>query len=324
MVTVVTCVEDHELAELSTYWLKINSTPDLNTVILLDNGSQPPLHQYHADVLVRNEENTGANDMIHSLLPDFKELVGYEPDVVAYLHCDTIIRESEWDRRVIEEFEADDKLAMAGFLGSAGCDINGMYMAPIVRNFRGSGYTKWNGDWFDAGFQVGTIHRGSKPAAFLDHCAMVFRIKHLKKLVPQAGNYAPHHYYDKILCLQVLERGLHVRYIGVLMDHFCVGTGKGIENSRDAYTTWLKEQGLYDDRTTIDMNVYGEAERLFMKEFRDEKKILPCHVNEDYTVVFTKEQDPNAIYMTTTADSVVIDPITEKRITSGVSNDTTI
>lgn len=283
MVTVVTGVDDYELAEISTYWLRINSNSEVNTILLIDNGSYTPLPKYHADVLYRYEKNSGGYHMMHDILPKLPDLVG-EVDTIAFFHCDTIIRESDWDYRVLDEFSRDPKLALVGFLGSAGCDINGMYAAPIVRNFKGDVYHRWNGEKLDSGYQTGLILRESKPAAFLDHCALVFDIKHLKTLKPQRGNYSPWHYYDRILCLLVLEAGLHIKYVGVLMDHFCNGTGIGLDNLREIGREWLKEEGLYDNEETIDLNLYAEAERRFMTEFRDEKGMVPCSVDENFVL----------------------------------------
>lgn len=295
MVSIITGVDDYELAEISTYWLKINSNSEVNTILLIDNGSYTPLPKFHADVLYRYEKNSGGYYMMHDILPKLPDLVG-EVDIVAFFHCDTIIRESDWDKRIIKEFEEDDQLALVGFLGSFGCDRNGMYASPIYRNFKGDTYGTWDGSTYDTGYQTGTVNTGSCPAAFLDHCALVFNIEHLKQLKPQKDNYSPWHFYDKILCIASLEKGFHVKYVGILMDHFCGGTGIGHDNLMEVGRNWLQAEGLYDDDETIDLNLYAEAERRFIAEFREEKGIVPCTVDENFNVIKTEdkiERDPS-------------------------------
>lgn len=278
IVTVVTCLDSPYLAEESIKWLKENSTPELNTIVLLDNGSYTPLEKFDADILHRREKNEGANTILHDMIP-FVESLG--ADIVAYFHCDMMVREKGWDQRVIEEFDKDPILALAGFVGSNEVDENGGRGGGTVLNFQGHTYEGYGPA--SPAHHHGEVLAGTRPVGVLDHCSLIFRIPLLKQLVPQRGHYAPGHFYDRIVCCQIIERGWHILYIGIKCDHFSGGTSTGMPNMVAFYREWLTEEGIVFD-ANVDMAVYKEAERRFFAEFKYKNRLIPFVIEKDFSV----------------------------------------
>ncbi len=281
LATVITCLDSPRLAKECTKWLRENSDPAINTIILLDNGSYEPLEKFDADMVFRFARNEGANTIIHDMIPHLKVLAGKDVEIVAYLHCDLMIREKGWDHRIIKEFDQDPKLALAGFVGSNQFDGNGGRGAGTVLNYQGYNYPEFG--QATAARQHGEAFDGTRPVGVLDHCSLIFRIEQLKQLVPQRGHYAPGHFYDRILCCQVLLKAWHILYIGIACDHFSGGTAEGVPNMLEYYTEWLIQEGIALE-ANIDTAVYNEAQSRFFKEFKENKKVIPCLIKNNFTI----------------------------------------
>lgn len=278
MAVVVSCVNAPALAEECTKWLLANTSAN-SIVFLLDNGSTPPLPKFDADKLVRFHENIGGNAVFHDMLP---HLDAFGVEFVAFLHCDMMVREQNWDYRIIKAFDADPKLALCGFVGSYEIDEHGGRGGGTALSYVGDHYpgfgTATKAE--DHGRRLGEL----EPAAVLDHCSMIFRVSALKQLLPQPGNYAPGHFYDRICCAQCIHNGWHVGMIGIACDHFSGGVAGGMESQLALYRKWLTEEGLTWAPGREDQAVYVESERRFLSRFRDKYKLIPYRVHSDYSV----------------------------------------
>lgn len=280
MAVVVSCVDAPELAKECTKWLRTNTSPETE-IILCDNGSYPPLPKYFADRIVRFHQNIGGNAVFHRMLPHL-DAFGFE--FVAYIHCDMMIRQENWDQFVMQAFDTDPKLGLCGFVGSYEIDEQGGRGAGTMLNYLG-GYYEGFGQATPAESH-GLRHSGVRAGAVLDHCSMIFRISVLKEIPAQEDHFAPGHFYDRICSAEVINRGYHLALVGVLCDHFSGGIAGGMASQLEVYKRWLRKEGIPYNPNTIDQAVYVESERRFLNRFRDKDyKMIPYRVNSDYSIV---------------------------------------
>lgn len=269
---------DHDFyTGMSILYLRDTVSPEMTEIVMVDNGSSSHFAPL-GDRNVRYEENIGGNAVFHRWLEDdwFEDDL---PDYLAFLHCDLMIHERGWDRRVISAFEEDPQLDLIGFVGSTKIDGLGGRGDGTMLNYRGA---------FFEGIGVaspaeehGLRIRDLRPAAVVDHCAMVLRRTTLQQLPPQEGNYAPEHFYDRILSCEILRRGGHIAVLGIDCDHFSGGIGPGMAKADALRRRWLDEEGIdYDPQDTYSA-VYRESEKRFFREFRG---FFPLSVNEHYEV----------------------------------------
>lgn len=279
LAVVVSCVDAPELAKECTKWLRQHSSPETE-IILCDNGSCPPLPKFYADRIVRFHQNIGGNAVFHAMIPHL-EALGVE--FVAYLHCDLMVRQDNWDQFVMGAFDADPLLALCGFVGSTEMDELGGRGGGTMLNYAGSFYPGFG--QATAAEAHGIRHTGIRAGAVLDHCSMIFRLSALKTLPPQEGNYAPGHFYDRICSAEVVNRGFHLALVGVLCDHFSGGVAAGMASQLEVYKRWLRKEGVPYDPNHVDKAVYIESERRFLNRFRDQQfQMIPYRVNPDYSI----------------------------------------
>lgn len=300
---IVSCVDAPAHAKEATKWLKLNSTPELTDIILLDNGSQEELPKFDADILVRLEANVGGNAALpisHEIMTGPKIPERY--DIFAFFHCDLFVREQGWDKRVVEAFDADPKLALLAFVGSDQMnEIGG----------RGSG-TRLNylGDYYEGFGQCSTAEMhgirdtGMMPIANLDHCAMIFRESRYAEIKDDV-KYCPTHFYDRALVAECNYRDWHCAYIGILCDHSNGGTAGGVVSQDHLVRAWLDHEGIpyvNGPRQVVeggniatvlpsslerpDVVAYMESERRFFARYRDELKMIPFFVLPDYSKIY--------------------------------------
>lgn len=314
---IITVVDSWPVAQESLKYLMENSTPELTEVILLNNGSfEGPQEDFTAKypkdfAYVEFPENVGANGVFHKMLPILETMSQkwpekYNFEVVAYFHNDMMIREEGWDQRIIAAFDKDPKLALTGFLGSNEIDGAGGRGLGTSSSYMGFEYET---GWASKAEIHGRRIVGIEAAAVLDHCSMIFRICMLKQLPAQeASGLAPHHFYDRILSCEVLERDWHIAMVGIQCDHFGGGTGLckvphdgpelGVLNRDASYRKWLQLKGITysTDEENFDALVYKEAEKIFLNKWRDELHFIPVKVMKDYTVYHDNEQGKQRVW----------------------------
>ncbi len=283
---VITCVDSGPLAEEALHYLKENSDPEITTLILVDNGSYTPLPRYDADLCIRYEQNIGANAVFHRIILFLRDL---EVDIVAYFHCDLMVRESKWDHKLLAIFNDDPLLGLVGFVGSSEIDGSGGRGRGTISSFIGAEYET---GYASPASAHGYVATGVHPAAVLDHASMIFPVKILKELPPQEGTYTPGHFYDRILSCELLDRDYHLAVVDIKCDHFSGGTGLckapgehlGVVNRNEFYTKWLKENNISWIGDNPDLEVYKIGEKIFLDKWLREKRFIPLSVDSNYNI----------------------------------------
>jgi len=252
------------------------TTSNDTDIVVVDNGSTPPFPPI-GDLNIRYKQNIGGNAVFHRWMVD--QWFTDEPEYIAFFHCDLMVHEPDWDQRVIRQFESDPLLALLGFVGSNEIDERGGRGGGTMLNYAGK-YFEGIGQASPAEAH-GRRMTGFEPGAVLDHAAMIFRTKYLKELTPQEDNYAPEHFYDRILSCEVLEKGWHIGILGVSVDHFSGGIGPGNAEADALRKRWLDQEQLPYDPQRSDLAVYIESERRFRSRFGG---FFPLKVNKDYSI----------------------------------------
>jgi len=283
LTVIVYSVNNWLWTELAVRHLKQTIDHEVAQVFVVDNGSDVP---YPAKIdgvtkVIRYEENVGGNSVFHRWMSDQWFLETEITDYVAFFHCDLMIHETHWDRRVIEAFDNDPDLNLIGFAGSNEIDELGGRGAGTMLNYRGA-FFEGIGQASPAEAH-GRKMTGLEPAAVLDHMSMIFRRSELEELTPQEGNFAPFHFYDRILSCEVLERGGHVAVLGIDCDHFSGGTAGGALKADFLMRKWLEENGIEYDPERPDITMYLTSEKLFKKKYIY-NGFAPLRVMPDYSI----------------------------------------
>ncbi len=232
-------------------------------LILINNGSTetleniPPFWGTH---MIVNKKNLG-------VLPTLRQSakIANSPYLL-HMHNDVLIQERGWENRIIESFEQDDKLALIGFFGSAGIGENGARLAP-ESNMLGL-------EWGTPGNLHGSVLTGLKPSTIFDSLAMCFRLDILNQVgIPD--DMPPHHWYDRIMTLRIIDAGWRAATLGIAFDHDGGGSSGGLmEFSKN----WCEENGL-DPGENPDLTMYMYGLSIFDRDYAWR---LPLYVDMDY------------------------------------------
>lgn len=238
--------------------------------LIIDNGSTIPLDE--ADVpgatIIRNEASIG-------VYPTFRQ--GFENttgDVVAFFHSDLVVWEQNWNERLIKHFQDNTNLGMIGFIGSNEIDGSGGRGLGTTSNFLGRNLSDGEHTWYGSRGSIhGKVSEGLSRAAVVDGCAMIIN-RDAWEDVGSRDDFPPHHFYDRLISTQLLEKGWDIAVLGVACDHF---SGQTV-NQEDSYhimaENWCNKNGVAFE-VGWDNTIYKEAERRWLKEYRDEKHLIP-------------------------------------------------
>ncbi|MGI0130351.1 MAG: glycosyltransferase [Thermoplasmata archaeon] len=284
MLVFVPALNRADVVKQSIGFLREHTSPE-SIVVVLDNGSQPPL----SEVLDWRDPEAGFSVMRLPQnvgnYPTFR--VGLEfaaqgqVDHIAFLHSDFLMYEHHWDRQVLDQFALFPDLGLIGCVGSNEIDGSGGRGLGTVSNFLGA-----------HGAHGAEIHGkrapGLTPAAVIDGCAMIFRTSVLDAIGMRA-NFPPHHFYDKLMSCQVLEAGYKVGVLGLRCDHLGMRTVGFEQAYHDFAHAWAEAHDLppyIDDggNPNWDLTIYLEAERQLLSEYRGQKGLIPCYVDADWTL----------------------------------------
>lgn len=258
--------------------------------VVIDNGSAQPFLYVPTNAstgftfkLVRLTTNIGVYPIFWEAL---KHATG---GIIAVLHSDVFIAEKGWDTRVLQAFESNERLGLVGFVGSNEIDAAGGRGLGTCSNFIGLEYHDKGASWKGSPAEVhGRRETAISKSAVVDGCVMIFR-RSVLDAIPQRADFPPHHFYDRLLSCEVLERGYEVAVLGVGFDHI----GGQTVNQEDSYSTmasaWaeknlgIKSPGEYvsafgNPAHNWDTVIYLEAERRWISEYRDQKHLIPCKV----------------------------------------------
>lgn len=287
MVLAIPVVDGHELTEMLLQSLD-DSVRGAFEVVIVDNASEKPyqLEQYAGRFsfpvnIIRFDINVG----YYAPLKKLYELYD-EAEYIGLVHNDMLIYEHGWDVRMAQAFKDDPKLALVGLCGSNEIDSLGGRGGGTVCYFRGA-EVKVNGVTLRGQDQAaGRRTTELVPSACLDSLFMMFRRQAIPDLVTekdQWGHITLAHFYDRIWPVRLIENGWHVATMGVECDHLGGMTTTGNVRYRDDCIKWLESRGFPYDNPETEM--YLIAERRYLNEYREEKRLIPMRVNGDYSVV---------------------------------------
>ena len=294
--------------ELATQALELAmhtlAEPKDTQILVIDNGSSTPyLDHIKAAVktyaervgelrIIRNPKNVGNYPLF------FQAREQADGDAIAVIHSDLFIYGQHWDVHIKQWFEGEPQLGLIGFLGSSEIDNFGGRGMGTMSNFRGATLGRWTGS--KAEIHGARIEdNGRRWAAVVDGCAMVFRKEALAK-IERKPEMPIHHHYDRLLSAQILELGYRVGVLGIAIDHISGQTANTQQQYQDSAKQWFKEHlGIDTPEQWVDLRrdwfmntmnpsrgkqpdqwdyaTYLEAEYQFLKEYRDQKHLIPYH-----------------------------------------------
>lgn len=265
---------------------KVTSTVEQDIeFVIIDNGSDIPITELDCPgaTIVRNEKSIG-------VYPTFKQ--GFEittGDIVAFFHSDLVVWESMWNIRLIERFEKNVKLGMIGFIGSSEIDTSGGRGLGTTSNFKGLvlvdefqkgshiGIKTWSGS---PGYVHGKYSEDASKAAVIDGCAMILTREAWNK-IGYRENFAPHHFYDRLISCQMLEGGYEIEVLGIACDHISGQTVNQEQAYHDFAKQWLLDHNyIVNDMSPIqnfDSAIYQIAEKMWFDEYKP-KGYIPYKV----------------------------------------------
>lgn len=303
LTSVIGVLNNFEMAAQAIRFLIENSDrPGEMQLVIIDNGSDGDFLTYAnedigvrklADALaeftvVRNEINTGN-------YPLFKQALEHaKGEIVAFLHSDVFVLQKGWDTQVLAQFDRPE-LGLVGFLGSTEIDNFGGRGMGTVSNMHAIKI-----DNFPTGSEA-EVH-GRRDTGFIidgsvvDGCVMIFRKDVLAGL--EVKDMPPHHFYDRLMSMQVIEAGFRVGILGIAFSHLNGQTANVQEKWHNYAKEWCeKNLGITTPQEWVERNrewwtntmnpsrghtpngydhvIYLEAEKRFLAEYRDTKHIVP-------------------------------------------------
>jgi len=305
---VIPVLNQHPLFVESLNLLTANLTrPEEVEVLIIDNGSTEKISN-KLETLGINWDLTGKTDRLGvitneiniGVYPTFKQgLDNAKGGVIAFFHSDMLIYEKGWDDRVIKCFEYDNKLGLIGFIGSDEMDAWGGRGSGTMSNFQGKGVKDWKGSKASV---HGRVITDLKPAVVVDGCVMIFRKETLEE-IGFIEDFPMHHFYDRLMSCQVIEKGKRVAVLGIECDHVSGQTVAHEEKHTTASEDWCKEHlgitsfkdwenknqdwikgampSYHKSPTPVSWDdvIYREAEKKFFERF---KGFFPLRIGSDY------------------------------------------
>ncbi len=273
---IIPFVDNYLMVRAAVASLAKNITLDDTEVIALANGSDQGELEIPGAQVVRLPENIGNYPVFHRAV----SLVSPQTDIVAIFHSDMFIHEKGFDRRIAEAFSSFPQLGLIGFVGSNEIDESGGRGLGTVSNFQGKAVKKNRQVWTGSAAEIhGRRFAGLERAAVVDGCAMVFR-RSVLEAIPSYPNFPPHHFYDRLLSCQVMERGYLVAVLGIACDHISGQTAMAA-SYRELANRWCLQHLGIEHLDNPDLEIYRQAEARWLHEYRDTKRFLPIRVPSD-------------------------------------------
>ena len=242
-------------------------------ITILDNGSDEKF-EYPGVRVVELGEAIGSYKAFD---------IGYgetDADILAFVHSDIFIYEKGWCKRVVGEFEKDSRLGMIGFVGSNEIDPSGGRGLGTTSNFMGRTTTAGDMTWTGSSAEVhGKRGTGFTKAAVVDGCVMILRRTALED-IGFRDDFPPHHFYDRLISTQLLEKHWNIGVLGIEFDHISGQTVAHEPKYHEMAKKWIQGHRITPGGigTNWDNEVYRVAEGMWLKEYRDQKHIVPIKV----------------------------------------------
>jgi glycosyltransferase involved in cell wall biosynthesis len=193
--------------------------------------------------IIDHEENIG---MLASMQEAYKESKG---DVIAILHNDVYVLDYGWNDDVMQQFELDPKLGLAGFLGAKGIGKTGGRMFTMSNMLE----AEYHGERV----------QGVKDAIVFDGLSLICRREMLDSVGGFDQNYTYHHFYDRDISCASYFAGWHNKVIGIYCHH-----RSGITANRSDYGKWIAEK-MKTKEGDGDLASYKQSEAYFIQKWGD-------------------------------------------------------
>jgi hypothetical protein len=270
---VIPAIDYHEITEKAMKYMRDKSLYNLEYIVI-DNASEVPYVENEKYRVIRNEENLGGPKTIQQAL----NVATY--DIVMVVHNDVLVHEYAWDVKIVQAFERDPKLAIAGFFGAKGIGEHGGRIVSMSNMQGKETGTNWRGH---------SEHiTGVEAATVLDGLCMIFRKSAWQQIrVPEL---AIHHFYDKIYPLCAIQVGFHCAVIGVAFDH---GMPEGMHSTANASKIyhasaekWAQEHNIELVDNNADLTMYKVNEHIMFQLFSAHFPIFVRDVSTDDEVKY--------------------------------------
>jgi len=214
----------------------------------------------------------------------FEALKYIQSDIFAVFHSDFFVYEKNWKERVELEFLRDPSLGMIGFIGSNEIDSSGGRGLGTMSNFQGRTTErhdvkefKWSGS--EAKIH-GKVINDFHYAAVVDGCSMILRRKAIEDIGIRE-NMPLHHFYDRLISTQLLEKGWKIGVLGIECDHISGMTANQENKYQDASKKWFYDRHLSPGGigTNWDNKTYQLAEKIWLDEYKFQKHFIPLKVD---------------------------------------------
>jgi hypothetical protein len=176
-------------------------------------------------------------------------------DVIAILHNDLFVYEDNWDERVLQLFESNDKIGLAGFFGARGTFTNGGRMDAMSNMIEAEYHGKR---------ETGEIRVGA-----FDGLSLIGRRSMFLSVGGFDEGYTYHHFYDRDISLLSHFADWENWFIGVYCHHV-----SGITANRPDYQTWIDKQ-MQTSGFTGDKASYDASEKYFLEKWGSK---LPVYI----------------------------------------------
>jgi len=302
---IIPVLNQNELAQACiTQTYSVQGNEDVEYLVI-DNNSNTPFSLLEVSnipcKIIHLEENIG-------VYPIFWEALKYtDADVLMYIHSDVVIWEYDWAGKILHAFRNNSDLGLLGFIGSNEIDSMGGRGLGTKSNMQGrtldymktmfadmpmnvadsKTFQKWTGS--TAEFHGGRLNDLKLyKSAVIDGCVMIFK-RSLLEEIEQRNELPNHHFYDRILSCETMEHGQKVGTLGIAFDHISGQTANTQLKYFNDTSRWFKERDcdtLEKVRDKYNVNLpaswdqanYLVAEKMFLDEYREEKKIIPIKI----------------------------------------------
>jgi cellulose synthase/poly-beta-1,6-N-acetylglucosamine synthase-like glycosyltransferase len=269
-IAVVIPVLGQEMIANRALKLLSRETPRPYELIVMDNGSEPPFESTVPDVdVVRS-------DIVYGPYQTFWNALNItDAEILAFFHSDFMVFDKDWYKKVEAEFDRDPKLGMIGFFWSNEIDSMGGRGLGSASNFV-------ERDGGSEAERHGRRATGFEYAAVVDGCSMILRRSALID-IGFRKEMGSHHFYDKLISTQLLEKGWKIGGLGIECAHISNQTAGTSDRYRAAAKKWLTENHITPGGmgTDWDNEMYHYSEHYWLNEYRDTKHFIPLKVNKE-------------------------------------------
>lgn len=223
-------------------------------IIIVDNNSEQPFKRSGVTTIYNSWNNGFWDAMVQGI-----EAAKYP--IVMCMHNDVFIYDDQYVEKIVQAFQTDDNLALAGLFGSRGVGVNGARLYP-ESNMLG---LKYGTPWHQHGSHLTTQH----PSVVFDSLCMIFDRK--KLLTIDTNSIPKYHWTDRVVTLRLLAAGYHALTIGIAHDHGNSQTAlaqatPGVSRLEQLAEILCRNQGI-EKLESWDLAYYRYGEALFRDEF---------------------------------------------------------